>query len=75
MKALQMTAIVTPAHQLVIDVPADVPSGPHHVVVVLEDSPPASSVQTSAVRWADLAIPGSRWPAEGVSLSREECPA
>lgn len=69
MKALQTTAIVTPTHQLVVDVPADVPSGPHRVVVVLEDTPPA---MPSDVRWADLAIPGSRWPAQGVGLSRED---
>ena len=33
MKALQATGIVTPAHQLVVDVPLDVASGPHRVVV------------------------------------------
>jgi hypothetical protein len=68
MKALQTTAIVTPGHQLVVDVPSDVPSGPHRVVVVLEDIP---AKEPSEVNWTALAIPGSRWPAGGVSLSRE----
>jgi len=56
MKAPQTTAIVTPGHQLVVDVPSDVPSGSHRVVVVLEDSP---SAEPSDVKWAELAIPGS----------------
>ena len=38
MRALQATGIVTPAHQLVVDVPSDVSSGPHHVVVVLDET-------------------------------------
>ena len=38
MRALQATGIVTPAHQLVVDVPSDVPSGPHRVVVVLDET-------------------------------------
>lgn len=69
MKALQTTVVVTPSHQLVVDVPADVPSGPHGVVVVLEDTP---AIAPSDVKWAELAIPGSRWPAQGASLSRED---
>ncbi len=51
MKALQTTAIVTPTHQLVVDVPADVPSGPHRVVVVLEDTPPAMPSDVGGPIW------------------------
>jgi hypothetical protein len=70
MKALQTTAIVTPEHQLVVDVPSDVPSGSQRVVVVLEDSP--SAEPSVGVKWTELAIPGSRWPVGGLSLSRED---
>ena len=38
MRALQTTGIVTPAHQLVVDVPSDVPAGPRRVVVVLDET-------------------------------------
>jgi hypothetical protein len=69
MKALQTTGIVTPAHQLVVDVPADVASGPHRVVVVLDET---LTPEPSAASWADLALPGARWPAGGLSLRRED---
>lgn len=68
MKALQTTGIVTATHQLVVDVPSDVPSGSHRVVVVLDDAP---TPEPSAADWTQLALPGSRWPAEGISLGRE----
>jgi len=69
MKALQTTAIVTPEHRLVVDVPADVPSGRHRVVVVLEDLPADGPAPAN---WSELAISSSRWPEGGVSLSRED---
>jgi hypothetical protein len=69
MKALQTTGIVTSAHQLVVDVPSDVPSGSHRVVVVLDETP---TPESSAVSWADLALPGAQWPAGGLSLRRED---
>ena len=69
MKALQATGIVTPAHQLVVDVPLDVASGPHRVVVVLDET---LTPEPSAASWADLALPGARWPAGGLSLRRED---
>jgi hypothetical protein len=69
MKALQTTGIVTPAHQLVVDVPSDISSGPHRVVVVLDETvTPVPGV----VSWAELALPGAEWPAGGVSLRRED---
>ena len=69
MKALQTTGIVTSAHQLVVDVPADVPSGSHRVVVVLDD---AVTPEPSARSWAALALPGAQWPKGGLSLRRED---
>ena len=68
MKALQATGIVTAAHQLVVDVPPDVASGPHRVVVVLDE---AVTPEHSAAKWSDLALPSAQWPAGGVGLSRE----
>lgn len=69
MKALQTTGIVTPAHQLVVDIPSDVPSGPHRVVVVLDETlTPLPSVAS----WAELALPGAQWPAGGLGLRRED---
>ena len=69
MKALQTTGIVTPAHQLVVDVPSDVPAGPHRVVVVLDET---LRPELSVASWADLALPGAEWPAGGLSLRRED---
>jgi hypothetical protein len=69
MKTLQTTGIVTPTHQLVVDVPSDVPSGAHRVVVVLEE---AATPEPSAAKWNELALAGSRWPEGGVGLSRED---
>ncbi len=69
MKALQTTGIVTPAHQLVVGVPTDVPCGPHRVVVVLDET---LSPELSVASWADLALPGAEWPAGGLSLRRED---
>ena len=69
MKALQTTGIVTPAHQRVVDVPADVASGPHRVVVVLDET---LTPEPSAASWAGLALPGAQWPAGGLSLRRED---
>ena len=69
MKALQTTGIVTPAHQLVVDVPSDVASGPHRVVVVLDET---LTPDPSVASWADLALPGAQWPAGGFSLRRED---
>jgi hypothetical protein len=69
MRALQTTGIVTPARQLVVDVPSDVPSGPHRVVVVLDE---ALTPPPSIASWADLALPGAQWPAGGLSLRRED---
>ena len=71
MKALQTTGIVTSAHQLVVDVPSDVPSGPHRVVVVLDEDE-AVTPGPSALSWAGLALPGAQWPASGLSLRRED---
>ena len=69
MKALQTTGIVTQAHQLVVDVPTDVLSGPHRVVVVLDETTtPAPAVAS----WADLALPSAQWPAGGLSLRRDD---
>jgi hypothetical protein len=69
MRALQTTGIVTPAHQLVVDVPSDVPAGPHRVVVVLDET---LRPELSVASWADLALPGPEWPAGGLSLRRED---
>ena len=69
MKALQTTGIVTPARQLVVDVPSDVPAGPRRVVVVLDET---LSPELSVASWADLALPGAEWPAGGLSLRRED---
>jgi hypothetical protein len=71
LKALQTTGIVTSAHQLVVDVPADVPSGPHRVVVVLDEDE-AVTPEPLALSWGNLALPGAQWPAGGVSLRRED---
>jgi len=68
-KALQTTGIVNAAHQLVVDVPSDVPSGSHRVVVVLDE---AVTPEPSATSWATLALPGAQWPAGGLSLRRED---
>jgi hypothetical protein len=69
MKALRTTAIVTRERRLVVDVPADVPSGRYRVVVVMEDVPAAGAA--AAGDWSELVIPSSRWP-DGLSLSRED---
>jgi len=69
MKALQTTGIVTAAHQLVVDVPSDVSSGPHRVVVVLDET---LTPTPSVAAWADLALPGAQWPEGGLSLRRED---
>jgi hypothetical protein len=69
MKALQTTGIVTSAHQLVVDVPSDVASGSHRVVVVLDE---AVTPEPSASSWADLVLPSAQWPAGGLSLRRED---
>jgi hypothetical protein len=53
----------------VVDVPSDVPSGPHRVVVVLDE---ALTPPPSIASWADLALPGAQWPAGGLSLRRED---
>jgi hypothetical protein len=68
MKALQTTGIVTSAHQLVVDVPSDVPSGSHRVVVVLDET---VTSEPSATSWAVLALACAQWPAGGLSLRRE----
>jgi hypothetical protein len=60
---------VTPAHQLVVDVPSDVPAGHHRVVVVLDET---LRPELSVASWADLALPGPEWPAGGLSLRRED---
>ena len=69
MKALQTSGSVTSAQQLVVDVPSDVASGPHRVVVVLDET---LTPEPSAASWADLALPGAQWPAGGLSLRRED---
>jgi hypothetical protein len=69
MKALQTMGIVTPAHHLVVDVPSDISSGPHRVVVVLDET---VTPMPSVVSWAALALPGAQWPAGGLSLRRED---
>jgi hypothetical protein len=71
MKALQTTGIVTSSHQLVVDMPVDVPSGPHRVVVVLDEDE-AVTPEPLTLSWANWALPSAQWPAGGLSLRRED---
>jgi hypothetical protein len=41
MRTIQTTAQVGEDHNLVVPLPADIPPGPHRVVVVIEETPAA----------------------------------
>jgi hypothetical protein len=40
MRTIETTGVVTPEHTLTIQLPADVPPGPHRVVLVIESGGP-----------------------------------
>jgi hypothetical protein len=69
MRTIETTAVVTPEHTLTIQLPPDVPPGPHRVVVVIEDGkqPPARTPG-----WKDWPAHNlGPWP-EGFTASREQ---
>jgi hypothetical protein len=68
-RAIQTTGTVTPTRQLVVDVPDDVPSGPHAVVVVLDAEPQRADAPGD---WGDLTIQEATWPAMDIGLRRED---
>ena len=39
MRALQMTAIVTPNHELTVQLPPEIPAGSYQIVLVIEEQP------------------------------------
>jgi hypothetical protein len=60
---------VTSAHKLVADVPADVPAGPHRVVVIIDE---AVTTAPASGPWNDLVLTEARWPKAGAGLRRED---
>ena len=51
MRTLQFTAIVKPDHTLTVSLPTDITPGPHHLVVMIQES---TSLPTSTTPLADL---------------------
>ena len=68
MRVLTTSAVVGGDHQLTIQVPADVPCGIHHVVVVL-DAP--STTPAPAAQWKLPVHDVGPWP-PGFTVSRED---
>lgn len=68
MRVLSTSAVVGDDHRLTIEMPADVPCGTHHVVVVL-DAPAAA--QAPAVGWKLPVHDVGPWP-DGFTMSRED---
>ena len=68
MRTIETTAEVTPEHTLTIQLPADIPPGPHRVVLVIESGEPAPGPRLPFnLRPVDI----GPWP-EGFTASREQ---
>lgn len=64
MRSLVVTAVVTPEHTLTVAVPADIPPGPHQVVLVIDGAD-----QPSFQGPPDFL----NWPAHDVALVDPSC--
>jgi hypothetical protein len=69
MRALTLTAVVRPDHTLTVQVPEDIPSGSHPVVIIL-DSPPSSPGMATS-EWRLPVHDVGPWP-EGFTLRRAD---
>ena len=69
MRVLTASAVVGNDHQLTIQVPPDIPCGPHQVVVVLDA--PASVSPTPPAEWTLPVHDVGPWPS-GFTMSRED---
>ena|SRR5206468_1656450 len=65
MRTIETTAVVTPEHTLMAQVPMDVAPGSHRVVLVIEDTQPARKPVLPS--WAD-------WPAHDLGPGRKGSP-
>lgn len=67
MRTLQVTATVTPNHQLTVQLPPEIPAGKYRIVLVMEEQPAPEAHQPLQFPVDDY----GPWPAD-LSLSREE---
>ncbi|MEW6492603.1 MAG: hypothetical protein AB1589_08860 [Cyanobacteriota bacterium] len=67
MKTIQTTAIISPEHQLTIQVPPDIQAGEYEIVLVLEAKPARKKRQPFKFPVDDY----GPWPVE-LSLRRED---
>lgn len=69
MRALTVTGVVGPDHMLVVQVPEDIPSGAHEVIVILNmESPPP---KPATLEWSLPVHDVGPWP-EGFTMRRED---
>ena len=68
MRTIETTAMITAEGTLTVQVPPDIPPGPHRIVVVIDDQPDMSDAR--ALRAFPVIHVGA-WPAE-FSLRRED---
>ncbi len=69
MRALSATAVVSTDHKLTVQVPSDIPSGLHQVIVVLETTQPPGPLPHS--EWRLPVHNVGLWP-EGFTVRRED---
>jgi hypothetical protein len=68
MRTIETTATITAEGTLTVQVPSDIPPGPHHVVVLIDDQP--SLPETRQLHDFPIIHVGA-WPTD-LSLRRED---
>ena len=57
--------------RLIVQLPADVPVGTHHVVAILDEATQESPPPASVTEWTFPVLANAQWPAD-MPLTREE---
>lgn len=68
MRTIETTATITAEGTLIVQVPPDIPPGPHHIVVWIDDQP---GLPDARARHDFPVIHVGAWPAD-LSLRRED---
>jgi hypothetical protein len=68
MRTIETTATITAEGTLIVQVPPDIPPGPHHIVVWIDDQP---GLPDTRARHDFPVIHVGAWPAD-LSLRRED---
>ena len=70
-RTIETTVRIENDRKLIVQLPADVPVGTHHVIAVLNEATAESIAPESAVPWTFPVLAHAQWPAD-MPLTREE---